>query len=223
MDMFVFIIGFLGLIVSLVMMVINLIKKRSKKKPLIALLISIILTFTGLLMPASDMQEKNNELGVEKSTKNNEVNEEVEDVEEKSVEVSNEEGEDTEEIEVETRESSLGKSNKDFTEITDSNPGKVREDNTEKWRKITIATTEDINEYLLSYNELYMTEETTVHSIINFTNNTTTMINDFGSYLSVRIHEYVNKEEHDANKLGSGMLLTEYQIYKDNGDIVKID
>lgn len=49
------------------------------------------------------------------------------------------------------------------------------------------------------------------------------MINDFESYLSVKVHEYVEKEELDANKLGSGMVLGEYNIYKDNGDIVKID
>lgn len=37
--------------------------------------------------------------------------------------------------------------------------------------------------------------------------------------LSVTIHEYVDDEEHDASVLGSGMVLGEYFVYLDNGDI----
>ena len=44
----------------------------------------------------------------------------------------------------------------------------------------------------------------------------------FDNILSVTIHEYVNKEELDAKKLFSGMVLGEYWIYLDNGDIEKI-
>lgn len=126
-------------------------------------------------------------------------------------------------LSISEREGTIGKSEKDFTIITKSSPGKVREDTTGKWRKITTSTSEDTIDYMLSYNKLHMTEETTVHAIVNFANKTTTMINDFESYLSVKVHEYVEKEELDANKLGSGMVLGEYNIYKDNGDIVKID
>lgn len=35
-------------------------------------------------------------------------------------------------------------------------------------------------------------------------------------------HEYVDKEEHDAKIMSSGMVLSEYYIYLDNGDIEKI-
>ena len=44
----------------------------------------------------------------------------------------------------------------------------------------------------------------------------------YGNAISVTIHEYVKKEEHDANKLFGGMVLGEYIIYMDNGDIEKI-
>lgn len=40
--------------------------------------------------------------------------------------------------------------------------------------------------------------------------------------LDVTIYEYVDKEEHDAKKLFSGMLLTEYFVYIDNGDIEEV-
>lgn len=124
---------------------------------------------------------------------------------------------------IEKREGTVGKSDKDFTEVTTLKPSTVRNDTTEKWRKVTISKSGDINEYLLSYNKLYMAEDTTVHAIVNFTNKTTTLINDNGDYINVRTHEYRDKEEHDAKKLGSGMLLGEFNIYKDNGDIIKVE
>lgn len=40
--------------------------------------------------------------------------------------------------------------------------------------------------------------------------------------LSVTVHEYVDKEEHDANKLFGGMVLADYFVYLDNGDIEEI-
>ena len=121
------------------------------------------------------------------------------------------------------REGAIGKSDKDFTEITTLKPTTVRNDTTEKWRKTTVSKSVDINEYILSYNKLYMTEDTTVHAIVNFTNKTTTLINDNGEYINVKTHEYIDKEEHDAKQLGSGMLLEEFNIYKDNGDITKVE
>lgn len=123
---------------------------------------------------------------------------------------------------IEEREGSIGKSDKDFLELTTTKPSEVRGDNTGNWRKVTISESVDIEEYIVSYNNLYM-EEDQVHAIVNFNYNTTTMLNDFGNMVSVRIHEYVDKEEHDASKLGSGMLLKEYEIHKDNGDIIEIN
>ena len=123
---------------------------------------------------------------------------------------------------IQEREGAIGKSNKDFTELTNSKPSTVRNDVTEKWRKITLSKSIDINEYLLSYNKLYMTDEpSAVHWIINFNHNTTTSISDMGDYLYVTVHEYVDKEEHDAKVLGNGMVIGEFNIYKDNGDIMK--
>lgn len=121
------------------------------------------------------------------------------------------------------REGAIGKSTKEFTELTKAKPNNVRNDVTKKWRKITIEKSTNITEYLLSYSNLHITDDTTVHIIFNFSTNTTTMINDFGSYLDVRIYEYAEKEEHNAKKIPGGMLLSGYAIYKDNGDIVKLD
>lgn len=120
-------------------------------------------------------------------------------------------------------EFTVGKSDKNFKDLTQSKPGKVRNDVTKRWKMIRIAESVDVNEYLVSYANEYFEEDDLVHVIINFNYKTTTMINDFGSYLDVRVHEYVDKEEHDAKKIGSGLLLGNYQIYKDNGDIIDVE
>lgn len=122
---------------------------------------------------------------------------------------------------IDEREFTIGKSDKDFIEVTDKEPTKVRNDSTEKWKMLKISESVELEPYILSYNKLYMQDDSTApHIIVNFTYKITIMLNDFGSYVSVRVHEYVDKEEHDAKTLGSGLELAEYNIYKDNGDIV---
>jgi len=115
----------------------------------------------------------------------------------------------------------VGKSEKDFSDISNSKPRDVRNDVTGNWRKTTISEGIDIEEYALSYQDLHMNEDE-VHHIINFTYNTTTWLNEIGGLLYVDIKEYVDKEEHDAKTLGSGMVLKSYVIYPD-GDIQELE
>lgn len=117
----------------------------------------------------------------------------------------------------------IGTSNKNFRSINKSKPRNVRNDVTNNWRLSSIATHEDILEYALSYYKYNVKSEDEIHAIVNFTLNTTTKISYlYGNAISVRIQEYVDKEEHDAKKLFSGMLLGEYIIYMDNEDIEKV-
>lgn len=122
---------------------------------------------------------------------------------------------------IKTREGSIGKSDKDFLEITDKKPTTIRNDSTEKWRMVKFADNKDTLKHLLSYNKLYMTKDTTIHILTNFTMKTTTSVNDYGDHLIVDVYEYQDGEEHDAKEIGTGLLLAEYKIYKDNGDIIK--
>lgn len=114
----------------------------------------------------------------------------------------------------------IGKSDKDYSEVS-TKPSEVRNDNTGNWRKVTLAEDIDFEDYAKSYQELHM-EEGETHFIVNFNRKTTTVINEFNSLLYVDIHEYVEKEEHDANKIGSGMVLINYVIYPD-GDIEELE
>ena len=51
---------------------------------------------------------------------------------------------------------------------------------------------------------------------------TSTSIRDIGGILYVSVYEYVDGEEHDAKIMFSGMHLSDYMIYIDNGDIEKV-
>lgn len=121
------------------------------------------------------------------------------------------------------RENIIGTSNKDFKNISTSKPTKVRNDVTGNWKLSKIATTDNILEYAKSYYDTNFTSDDEIHAIVNFTLNTTACVSSlFDNIINVTIHEYVDKEEHDANKLFSGMVLGDYWIYLDNGDIEKI-
>ena len=68
----------------------------------------------------------------------------------------------------------------------------------------------------------YFSNNTEIHAIVNFTHNTTAKLTVMGNILDVSIYEYVDNEEHDANLLFSGMLLKQYFVYMDTGEIEEI-
>ena len=99
---------------------------------------------------------------------------------------------------------------------------KVRNDNTGNWRISLIAENIDMSQYALDYYKQYFTDDSEIHFIVNFNYNTTTKIMVVGGQLDVTVQDYVSKEEHDANVLGSGTVLAEYFVDKENGEIEKI-
>lgn len=99
----------------------------------------------------------------------------------------------------------------------------VRNDATGHWRLARVATTADITDYVLDYYKAYFASDDEVHVIVNFTTNTTTVVTVMsGSTLSVDVHEYVDKEEHDAKILAGGDLLASYFVDIETGEIEKI-
>lgn len=99
---------------------------------------------------------------------------------------------------------------------------KVRNDATGNWRISCIAENIDMSEYALDYYKQYFTDDSEIHFIVNFNNNTTTKIMNMGDDLDVTVQEYVSKEEHDAKLLGSGSVLAEYFVNKETGEIEKV-
>lgn len=98
----------------------------------------------------------------------------------------------------------------------------VRNDATGDWRLTRMTADVEFTEYGLDYYRNYFESDDEVHVIVNFTKNTTTIVNYMFGMLDVTVHEYVENEEHDAKIIGNGGVLAEYYIYTDNGDIEKV-
>lgn len=98
----------------------------------------------------------------------------------------------------------------------------VPNDVTGNWRVATIAENIEMQDYALDYYKEYFESDDEIHAIVNFNYKTTTKISVIGNLLDVSVYEYVDKEEHDAKLLFSGMLLKEYHVNIDNGEIEEI-
>ena len=99
----------------------------------------------------------------------------------------------------------------------------VINDVTGNWRISVINKSMNFEEYALSYYKKYFTDDKEIHAIVNFAYMTTTKITSTGDMLNITVYEYVKDEEHDAKKLFGGIPYSEYRIYLDNGDIVKVE
>lgn len=93
-------------------------------------------------------------------------------------------------------------------------PRSVNNDVTGKWYISSIAEPIVVDELAYDYYKKYMKDDE-IHFVVNFTYKTTTQISKNAAGINVVVREYVDKEEHDAKKLGSGMKLKEY--YYDAG------
>lgn len=121
------------------------------------------------------------------------------------------------------RDNIYGISNKDVAEIDAAQfYSSVRNDTTDNWRKFEIVADTDFLEYARCYYDKYFESNDEIHAIINLGTKTSTCIKCSGDRLDVTIHEYVDKEQHDANIMFSGNLVGEYFVYLDNGDIEKV-
>ena len=108
-----------------------------------------------------------------------------------------------------------------FTPIGDSlaidfdlnGPLEFPDDATGKWRKVTFTKGEvEFQYYTLCYYDTYFESDDEVHVLYNFSNKTVNCINCFGSFLDLRVLDYVDKEEHSAKAACGGTLLAEYHI-----------
>ncbi len=106
-------------------------------------------------------------------------------------------------------------------EIGFNDPQKVNNDKTGNWRISTCATTKSDEEYIIPYIKYYMADAEGTYAIVNFTNKITLAINKSGNIATVDVHEYVDKEEHDAAQLFSGQELSNYIVHLDTEQIEK--
>lgn len=179
----------------------------------------LLILFASIVLGACSQDDSSTQREEVEPNSEQEIEEKKEDKQEEITEV--EEEEDVSWDDLKNKDKIIGKSDKDFSTISKSKPSDVNNDVTGNWKKYTIADNINIEEYALSYKDLYMHEDE-VHFIINFNYKTTTMLSQLNGLLYVDVKEYVDKEEHDAKQLGSGMDLANYKIYPD-GDIEEVD
>ncbi|MFC3474108.1 hypothetical protein ACFOJ8_03140 [Salinicoccus sesuvii] len=157
---------------------------------------------------------------VEKTVAVDEEDTDEETVEEPTEEVSEES---TEEIAEETTDSATTEDETEALpeEIADLNPTDVRNDNTGEWQVVVTSNNVRMPDNAQAYYEEYMDEDGN-HYIVSFATNTTINLNAMGNMLFVTVTEYQDGEEHDANALASGMLLQDYIVYLDTGEIEQL-
>lgn len=96
----------------------------------------------------------------------------------------------------------------------------VRNDVTGDWK---ISSTSDSlvpADYAIEYYEEMFSADDEIHGIWNATLKTTTCIKKFENLLFVDTYEYVDGEEHDANKLFGGALLDSQIVDLETGEAV---
>ncbi len=93
----------------------------------------------------------------------------------------------------------------------------VRNDTTGNWRISTTASSIVVADYAMEYYETMFSSDEELHAIWNATLKTTTRISVSGNVLFVDTFEYVKGEEHDANKLFTGLKLDSKTIDLDTG------
>ena len=112
---------------------------------------------------------------------------------------------------------------KDKYDVDEPSPF-VTGDATGKWRIVKVTSPVPASDYAVEYAKAYMSDDPSeVHFIVNFTLNTTTQLGVLLDKLSVKTMEYVDKEEHDAKVIGSGMLLTEQHFDLTTGEEIKVE
>ncbi len=62
-----------------------------------------------------------------------------------------------------------------------------------------------------------------IHYLVNFSTNTTTKLSIVGGMLDRTVYEYADGEEHDAKKIGSGLVLGEDYFNKTTGEKIVLD
>lgn len=102
----------------------------------------------------------------------------------------------------------LKKELKEKYDVSEPN-GFPKGDSTGVWKIVKVANTIPTADYAVDYAKAYM-KDGDVHYIVNFTLKTTSQLRLSEGKLSVTTTEYVDKEEHDASKIGEGMLYDEH-------------
>lgn len=113
---------------------------------------------------------------------------------------------------------------KNFDEIEDKPVAlSIPNDSTKSWKKVLLETREELQGYAADYYNKYMQDSADVHFLLNFTNNTTTVIRSINDeVLEVTVSEFVHGSEHNAKEINNGDLYAVYRVSKTTGEVQEI-
>lgn len=101
--------------------------------------------------------------------------------------------------------------------------GNVRNDVTGNWRLAEYSASDSQEHLAIEYYKAFFEDDKEIHAVINMTNKTTARLSLIDSNtIDVTIHEYIENEEHDAKELFGGMVLGDFWVKIDTGDIEQI-
>ena len=95
----------------------------------------------------------------------------------------------------------------------------VRNDTTGNWRMLVYSSAENIVDHAVEYYNAYFESDDETHIAVNLGLGTTSIMNVYSGSMYIDVHEYIDKEEHDAKILGGGALLNSYTVDLSSGNI----
>lgn len=98
----------------------------------------------------------------------------------------------------------------------------VHNDKTGNWRELVYHSSDEVQDFASEYYSAYFESDDEIHSVVNLQEKTTACLSVFGDDILIDVHEYVDKEEHDATILFSGDLLAQYLVNKNTGEIEQL-
>ena len=208
--------GFLGFFVCIIWVIIRLIRRKPAKTAGIGVLACVVLFFVGMIISTAtgEVQPKKDGTQSKKQIEKleDESPEEQAPAEKNPTIDPQPEPSNEQEDAQEALDEALGGSPGMFSKT-------VRNDATGRWRLFRYSSSETIADHAVQYYNAYFEFDDEVHTAINFSLSTTSVITYSSGYLLVDVHEYVEKEEHDAKMLGGGMLLKQYMVNIETGEI----
>jgi lipoprotein len=103
-----------------------------------------------------------------------------------------------------------------------SDPMSINDDTTGKWKLNRMTGATNPIDFAFDYYKNFMQPDE-IHYIINFSTNTTTIIQNMAGMLYVRVLEHVDKEEITAKTIGSGVLLQEKYFNIETGEPYEVE
>lgn len=98
----------------------------------------------------------------------------------------------------------------------------VHNDKTGNWRELVYHSSDDVQDFASEYYSAYFESDDEIHSVVNLQEKTTACLSVFGNDILIDVHEYVDKEEHDATILFTGDMIAQYSVDKETGKIEKL-